>query len=187
MEQQGIGQVIEPDVPPRIYIASLSDYNAGRLHGRWIDATRGPRHIYHEVQRMLTASHQPIAEEWAIHDYEGFGAVRLSENPLLETVAQIAYGIAQRGDAFSAWIAHVGDDPAKTMNDFDTAYLGKWNSMEAYARDASQSLEAIDKGMPDLYCPYIKFDVSQFAIDLEMNLIVTEAPDGDVYIFEASN
>ena len=26
---------------PRIYVASLSDYNAGRLHGEWIDADQG--------------------------------------------------------------------------------------------------------------------------------------------------
>ena len=24
---------------PRIYVASLSDYNAGRLHGVWLEAT----------------------------------------------------------------------------------------------------------------------------------------------------
>lgn len=185
MEQQGTSQVIEPDVLPRIYVASLSDYNAGRLHGRWIDATRGPRHIYREVQRMLNASRQPIAEEWAIHDYEGFGAVRLSENPLLETVARIGYGIAQRGDAFSAWIAHIGDDPQKTMSDFDATYLGKWHSVEAYARDASQSLEAAEEVIRELCRPYIRFDISQFATDPEVNLIVAEAPDGEVYIFDA--
>jgi len=52
----------------RIYVASLSDYNAGRLHGAWIDATQDADEIEAEVQEMLAASPEPIAEEWAIHD-----------------------------------------------------------------------------------------------------------------------
>ena len=30
----------EPKAQPRIYVASLSDYNAGRLHGVWLDANQ---------------------------------------------------------------------------------------------------------------------------------------------------
>jgi len=58
---------------PRIYVACLAAYNAGRLHGRWIDAAQDAADIQAEVRKMLAASPQADAEEWAIHDYEGFG------------------------------------------------------------------------------------------------------------------
>lgn len=60
----------------RIYAASLTDYNAGRLHGAWIecDGKTGDE-IRDEITAMLAASPTAratgeIAEEWAIHDFE---------------------------------------------------------------------------------------------------------------------
>lgn len=41
---------------PRIYVASLSDYNAGRLHGEWIDATQELDDIWAEIHAMLAKS-----------------------------------------------------------------------------------------------------------------------------------
>ena len=34
---------------PRIYVASLSDYNAGRLHGVWIDAAEELDEIWSQI------------------------------------------------------------------------------------------------------------------------------------------
>lgn len=66
---------------PRIYVACLASYNAGILHGRWIDATDAE--VIHEgIEDMLSESQEPIPEEWAIHDYEGFGRhCRFLRNP----------------------------------------------------------------------------------------------------------
>ena len=36
---------------PRIYVASLSDYNAGRLHGTWINASYGADEIREEIRK----------------------------------------------------------------------------------------------------------------------------------------
>ena len=47
-------------------------------------------------------SPEPLAEEWAIHDYEGFGSLRLSESESFQTVSAIAAGIAKHGGAFTA-------------------------------------------------------------------------------------
>ena len=58
---------------PRIYVASLADYNSGRLRGRWIDADQPAEAIREQIVEMLAESNEPIAEEWAIHDYENFG------------------------------------------------------------------------------------------------------------------
>lgn len=70
----------------RIYVASLSDYNAGILHGVWIDLSNcsGEDGVWHDIQAMLDAS--PTAkvtglpvEEIVIHDYEGFYGLRIGE------------------------------------------------------------------------------------------------------------
>ena len=40
---------------PRIYVACLAAYNAGRLHGEWIDADQDADVIHEEIQEMLAA------------------------------------------------------------------------------------------------------------------------------------
>ncbi|HBO1348742.1 TPA: antirestriction protein ArdA, partial [Pseudomonas aeruginosa] len=40
----------------RIYVADLAAYNAGHLHGVWIDATLGLDDIQAQVSAMLAAS-----------------------------------------------------------------------------------------------------------------------------------
>jgi antirestriction protein len=60
-------------------VASLSDYNAGRLHGVWLDANREPEELQASINMMLAASDEDVAEEFAIHDYEEWGPVHLDE------------------------------------------------------------------------------------------------------------
>ena len=70
---------------PSIYAACLASYNAGRLHGVWIDATQGIDHIDAEIRIMLSESFELDAEEWAIHDYENMPPQ--GEYPDLEQIA----------------------------------------------------------------------------------------------------
>jgi len=66
---------------PRIYVASLADYNAGRLHGRWIDADQPIQVIREEIAAMLAESKEHFgAEERAIHDHENVGGLSLSKS-----------------------------------------------------------------------------------------------------------
>ena len=88
------GQQGSPDsVEPRIYVASLSDYNNGHLHGRWISAAQDPDLIYDEIHQMLATSPSPQAEEWAIHDYEGFTPHDICETEDIPTITRIAMEI----------------------------------------------------------------------------------------------
>lgn len=75
---------------PRIYVSSLSDYNAGRLYGAWINANQDDEDIQEAISEMLSRSTESIAEEWAIHDYEGFGPLRIDEYESIEHVAKVA-------------------------------------------------------------------------------------------------
>ena len=84
---------------PRIYLACLAAYNNGRLHGAWVDADQGTDHIWSELRKMLRASPEPDAEEWAIH-----GAIRKShllsevETPLVEPSRPFLAGACELGN-----------------------------------------------------------------------------------------
>ena len=46
----------ERKTQPRIYVASLADYNEGRLHGAWIDAAQDEEELERCVKEMLARS-----------------------------------------------------------------------------------------------------------------------------------
>jgi len=74
---------------PRIYVACLAAYNAGILHGEWIGLDQDIDDIWSEIRNMPSSSPEPYAEEWAIHDYDGFGGFHLSEYEGIERVQLI--------------------------------------------------------------------------------------------------
>jgi antirestriction protein len=83
---------------PRIYAACLASYNSGRLYGAWIDCEgKSGDDIRADISRMLKGSPAPSAEEWAIHDHEGFAGLITSEWPDLDDVAAMAEGLALDG------------------------------------------------------------------------------------------
>ncbi len=124
-----------PQARPRIYVASLSDYNAGRLYGVWLEAAQEVEELQAGITAMLETSPEPVAEEWAIHDYEGFGRMHLSEYESLETVSAVAQGIVEHGPAFAAWADLQYPLDVAALADFEAAFRGTWKSVEAYAED----------------------------------------------------
>tara|TARA_Y100000310_G_scaffold219808_1_gene221235 strand:- start:4038 stop:4535 length:498 start_codon:yes stop_codon:yes gene_type:complete len=122
---------------PKIYVASLADYNAGRLHGIWIDAT--DEHMIHEaVKEMLSKSKEPFAEEWAIHDYEAFGSHKLGEWESFEEVAKIACAIDDHGEPYLAYLAWA-DEPS--VADFEDRYRGSYESEKEFAWEYFESMD----------------------------------------------
>ena len=173
--------------PPRVYIASLSDYNAGRLYGKWIDAAVNEDDLHGAVESMLAVSPTPGAEEFAIHDYEGFGPLRLGEYESLETVSRVARGISEHGPTYAHWAALTGASDAETLERFEDAYRGHWDSVEAYAESLLDDLGAnsfIDEAVPEYLQPYVKLDIAGFARDLEYggDITISEG-DGGTYVF----
>jgi antirestriction protein len=177
----------ERKAQPRIYVASLVDYNEGRLHGEWIDAAQDEEELERCVKEMLARSPSPGAEEWAIHDYEGFGLLRLDEFESLASVAKVASGIAEHGPAFAAWAAHVGAD-SEAIDEFEDAYMGEWESAVAFAGemlDDMGHIEEIMRGVPAHLAAYVQIDYEGFVRDLVRNgeLATLEKPDGGIYVF----
>lgn len=104
---------------PKIYVACLASYNAGQLHGEWIFADQEPQEIQAEIQSMLEKSPESLAEEWAVHDYEGFGSISLGEWPSIERVSTLAKLIAEQGEPFTLWYQNQDGD------NFDSSELGE--------------------------------------------------------------
>ena len=126
------------------------------------------------------------AEEWAIHDYEGFGDLRLSEMDSLDYVARIAGGIEKHGLAFAAWASEVNSD-SEQMEQFEERFQGEWESVEAYAENLLDEMSAqrvIDEA-PEWLQPYLKLDVAGFARDLDAggDITTAETDDGRVWVW----
>ena len=169
---------------PKIYAASLSDYNAGVLHGAWIRADQDEDEIEEAITAMLERSSQPGAEEWAIHDYEGFSGIELSEYEQTDTIARIGAGLAEHGPAFAHWADCVGTGDQDLLDQFHQHYLGHWDSMEDYAEQLLDDLGIDTEGLgPEMLRPYIRLDIEAFARDLACELHVGQDGDG-VHVFD---
>jgi antirestriction protein len=168
---------------PRVYVACLAAYNNGRLHGEWIDADQSAAELHEDVHRMLAASPEPGAEEWAIHDYEGFGSLRLGEYESLERVAAIASGISEHGEAFTAWLSYDSERDPVDIDASEDAYRGEWDSLRAYAEDYAESTGMYDAA-EKAASSYVVVDIDLLTRDLDIELYCVPSGHGTVYIFD---
>lgn len=175
----------QPKLQPRIWVGSLADYNAGRLHGDWLDAAVSDDDLHEAVQRILTTSHEPDAEEYGIFDYDEFGAFRVGEYEQLDIVARVARGIAEHGPAFAVY-AQLHDGDADMLAAFEDSYVGEYESAAEWASDALGGLEAeLDHTCPEHLRGYVSVDYAGFARDAALSgrMHFEAAPSGRVYVF----
>lgn len=172
---------------PRIYVASLADYNAGRLVGRWIDADQAPEDLHAEIQDMLRQSQEPDAEEWAIHDYEGFGDMTLSESESIRQLSEAAALIEEHGPLAGDLMGYFGGasgiDDARTY--LEDHYCGVFDSLTDYAYQFIQECyaEGLER-MGDFLSGYL--DYQAIGRDFEMSgNIITFVRDGDLHVFRS--
>jgi len=213
----------------RIYVACLSSYNAGKLHGEWIDCEGlDADDLTTEVEAMLASSPAPnvmrrghecnhcgskwtttlsgdvdrvpfdcpkcnanpegttftaafgSAEEYAIHDHEGFQGFNVGEFSSLAEIAEFVELVEQHGDAARAAASFCTDtdDIRKTCED---RYAGEWSSLEEYAEDMLENCGMLD-GLPENLRCY--FDFQSFGRDLELGGDVTTARlNGTLHVF----
>ena len=130
----------------------------------------------------------PSAEEWAIHDYDGFGSINMGEHPDLEQVAAIAHNISEHGDAFIAFVSDVAGlgycDADDWEQNFQDAYAGTFNSKEAYAEQFIEETCNM-KDIPDIIRNHI--DYEGIARDMELGGDMNFVEDGgEVHVFNAN-
>ena len=161
----------------RIYVACLAAYNNGFLHGEWIDANQEAEAIHNQIKEILAKSPAAGAEEWAIHDYEGFCGLRLSEYESIEKVAEMAAMIQEHGEAWAKFAEYEGIEYA-TLERFEEAYSGEWDSEVAFAEDLASETMEIPKHL-EFYIDYEKL-----ARDLFINdYFSADSENGKVYVF----
>lgn len=163
----------------RIYVADLAAYNNGFLHGVWIDVTEDLDSIWDQINAMLKAS--PIeeeAEEYAIHDYEGFGSYQVSEYSGIKELHEVANFIEEHGELGSEVLAHFSNmDEARTA--LEENYSGCYESLSDYAQELTEQTSEVPKHL-EFYIDYEKM-----GRDMEMSgdIFTIETAHDEVHIF----
>jgi antirestriction protein len=119
---------------------------------------------------MLESSTEEGAEEWAIHDYEGFCGVALSEWESFEKVAELATFIEEHEELGAALLAHFCGDLDAAREAIEDNYCGEHRSLADYAQEITEETTEI----PPSLVHYI--DYQAMARDMELN--------GDVFTIE---
>lgn len=156
----------------RIYVADLAAYNNGKLHGVWIDAASDMDDIWEQVNQMLKSSPEGFAEEYAIHDYEGFAGYSVSEYEGLESAHKVAVFIEEHGNIAGELLNNFGGDLDDATKAIEENYSGCYKSLADYAEELTEQTGDV----PEHLAFYI--DYERMGRDMELN--------GDVYSIETS-
>ncbi len=164
----------------RIYVACLAAYNSGYLHGKWIDATQDLDDIQDEVNAMLEAS--PVeeeAEEYAIHDHEGFDGYPIGEYEGLESAHKIACFIEEHEGIGSELLNQFNGDIDEATKAIEENYCGCYASVADYAQELTEETGDIPKHL-EFYIDY-----NRMAYDMEVSgdIFTIEVGHGEVHIF----
>ncbi len=103
---------------------------------------------------MLGESREPIADEWAVHDYDSLP--NLGEYPSIDQIATIAQGIEEHGEAFAAYVEWLGPDGA-SIEDFNDKYLGELDTRAELAEDWLDNIAGLAE-VPEHLQAYFDFD-----------------------------
>jgi antirestriction protein len=154
----------------RIYIADLTAYNNGKLHGVWINACGDINDVREQIKAMLAVSPEGFAEEYAIHDYEGFGGYALREHEGIETAHEIACFITEYPDFGGELLNHFGGNLEEAKAAADDNYCGCYKSPADYAQELTEETSQL----PERLTYYI--DYERMGRDMEMG--------GDIFTIE---
>lgn len=162
----------------RIYFADLAAYNNGKLHGVWIDATAALDDIQEQVKDMLKNSPEPDAEEYAIHDYEGYDGYSLSEYEGLEVAHNTACFIEEFAN-FCGELLNYFCDIDEARRTAEDSYCGCNESVADYAQDLTEQTSEIPEHLQ--YC----IDYAKMGRDMELSgdIFTIEAVHNEVHVF----
>lgn len=158
----------------RIYVASLSDYNAGYLHGKWIDLSgKDIDDVWNEVNKMLkespcTKQYGDIAEEWAIHDRDGIlSTANISEYESFEKCLELVRYIEDADDEDIA--EYCLKDKLGNIDEATTMMENHIGTYESYYEYGESILEGYE--IPENVKFYV--DYEGVAKDEELNGYIT--------------
>ena len=163
----------------RIYVADLAAYNNGKLRGVWIDACDDLDAIRTQINEMLATSPEGFSEEYAIHDYEGFGGYILGEYAGIEAAHNIACFIAEYPDFGGELLNHFGSDLEEARIAAEENYCGCYKSLADYAQELTEETTQI----PENLSYYIDYERMGRDMELSGDVFTIEAGYETVHIF----
>lgn len=144
-----------PKDTPRIYVANLAAYNAGRLRGAWIEPSSDREEL---VEQVIEAIGGNPDNEWSFHDYEAFP--NMGENPSLKDVAAMAELLEEHPYAIvNAAMDFAGDEVDALKEWLDEGY-GTYESKRDYVEqmiDDQGGLSKLGRQTIDIYFDYDTF------------------------------
>lgn len=153
-----------------IYVADLAAYNNGKSHGVWIDATQSTEYIQDQINELLAGSPESIAEEYAIHDHEGFAGYPLAEYEGIQRAHGIACFIKEHGEIAGQLLSHFDGSLKDARTAIEENYCGYHASLADYAEELTSDTQEI----PEHLANYI--DYEKMGRDMELS--------GDVFTIE---
>jgi len=163
----------------KIYVADLAAYNSAILHGVWINALDDIEDIQEQVATMLKNSPIESAEEYAIHDYEGFNGYSLSECEGLEAAHTIACYLSQHENYGADLLCYAGDIES-AQRFYDDGFQGEYSDLEDYARNFT---EETSTDIPEHLTNYIDYERMGRDMELSGDIFTIETRTGDIAVF----
>ncbi len=163
----------------RIYVADLAAYNNGILHGVWIDATQDIDDIQEQITDMLASSPEEDAEEYAIHDYEGFAGYSISEYEGIQRVHEVACFLEEHGEIAGDLLSHFGDNIEDAQKAIEENYCGCYASLADYAEELTEETTQI----PEHLAFYIDYEKMGRDMELGGDVFTIETGYQEVHIF----
>lgn len=151
----------------RIYVADLAAYNNGKLHGIWVNACNVLDDILAQIHEMLADSPEGLAEEYAIHDYEGFDGYSVSEYEGISSVHVIACFMEEHPTFGGELLSQFNGNVEEARQAIEDNYCGCYSSVEDYAQQLTEETSQI----PEHLALYI--DYERMGRDMEIS--------GDIY------
>jgi len=122
----------------------------------------------------------PSAEEFAIHDHEGFGNL-VGEYTGIDEVVQLAEAIEEHGDKYTG-LRSYGFDHDEAMEKLEESYQGEYESLEDWAEQFLDDTGAFS-GAPDMLKTY--FDFERYARDAQLSgdILEIEGKGRKIHVF----
>lgn len=165
--------------PIRVYVACFASYNAGILHGTWIDATQGEDHLKKATQDMLKRSPKPNAEEWAIHDREGLPDASVQEVSSFAWIAELASFIEDHGQLGKAILSYYSGSIDDARDALTERYQGQFESLADFAQDVTEGTTDI----PESLQYYIDYEKMAADMTLSGDVFGIELGWHEVHVF----
>lgn len=167
---------VEKTHEPSIWVACLSAYNSGYLHGAWIVPKKTVEELQEQINEVLKTSPVGDPEEWAIFDYDIFP--NLGENPSLESIVKVQEAIEEHGQDIV--LGFLENWSLEDLDHIEDAYYGRYSDWSEFAQEQAEC--CIGEKLNDGSIISNYFDWSKWESDLQYDYHECDT-DGGIIVF----